>query len=486
MTGPGTLGERPSADPTRLSGFLLDGVSLIAVASDGPETVDGLTLLFDAIGFVIVGPAAGASRRVEWSGVAGVEVGLVVSGTDGGIATPLDVSSAGKTVRFMLPASRVSPAQVSLLERRLVQWRAPAGRDWGLAPGTAMPVPSPAPNQRPSMGSWPAPNQSPSMGSWSVPGQTPAPGSWPRPTERLGPAYGRPTMGPVGSGWAIQPVDHLVEHSRRRRRKVVGMSLSLLLVLAGVGLWVGLANTGQPPRSTTSTTRPSPDQQLARNTMLAQTDLPSGWQISPGGSGGTSAADRKAERQIAAVFQKCMGVTADQATTALGGQSRDQTAQAQSPIFVGPAAGSVSGAATELQSTSAVVRTHADETNDYAVYANPRYPQCNASASAAEAQIGVNDTSGSHDKPGPAEGHAVSIPPFPGEQVLEVESTFTLNTGGQAIVVQDYQVLVAGDRVEASLGAFAVGTVFPTDVLSTSASKLEHRVASVGPGKGAA
>src|ERR1019366_851001 len=181
---------------------------------------------------VIVGPAAGGSRRVDWSGVAGVEVGLVVSGTDGGIATPLDVSSAGKTVRFMLPASRVSPAQVSLLERRLVQWRAPAGRDWGLAPGTAMPVPWPAPNQRPSMGSWPAPNQrpsmgswpapnqrpsmgswpapnqSPSMGSWPAPGQTPAPGSWPRPTERLGPAYGRPTMGPVGAGWGIQPGDH--------------------------------------------------------------------------------------------------------------------------------------------------------------------------------------------------------------------------------------------------------------------------------------
>ncbi len=443
MKEPGTLDEQPSPDPTGLSGFRLDGVSLIAVASEGPETVDGLTLLFDAVGFVIVGPAPGASRRVEWSTVAGVEVGLVVSGTDGGIATPLDVSSAGKMVRFMLPASRVSPAQVSLLERRLARWR---------------------------------------------PGRSPQPVGElaPSPVGELAPSYGRPSIGPVGPGWAIQPVDHLVEHARRRRRRVVGMSLSLLLVLVGVGIGVGLATTGQSPRSTTSITRPSPDQQLARNTMLAQTDLPSGWQISSGGSGGTSASDRKAERQIAATFQKCMGVTADQATTALGGQSRDQTAQAQSPIFVGPAAGSVSGAATELQSTSAVVRTHADEKNDYAVYANPRYAQCNATAGAAEAQIGVNDTSGGHDKPGPAEGHVVSIPPFPGEQVLEVESTFTLNSGGQAIVVQDYQVLVAGDRVEASLGAFAVGTVFPTDVLSTSASTLEHRVASFGPGKGAA
>ncbi len=438
MTGPGPFGERPSPDPKEsTSGFRLDGISLIGDGIEGPETVDGLTLLFDSVGFVIVGPAPGASRRVEWKALTGVEMGVVVSGTDGGIATPLDVTSAGKTVRFLLPAARVSQAQISLLERRLVTWRAPASR--GDGPGGG-----------------------------------------------LAPAYGRPSTIPVTPGWADQPVDHLGGHSRKRRRKVVGMSLSILLVLAGVGIWIGLATSGPSTRSTTSTTRPSPDQQLARNTMLAKTDLPSGWQVSSGGSGGTSAADRKAEGRIATAFQKCMGITADQATTALGGQSRDQTAQAQSPIFVGPAAGSVSGAATELQSTSAVVRTHADETNDYAVYANPRYPQCNAVAGAAEAQIGVNDTSGGHDKPGPAEGHAVAIPSFPGEQVLEVESTFTLNSGGQAIVVQDYQVLVAGDRVESTLGAFAVGTVFPTDVLSASASTLEHRVASVGPGKGAA
>jgi hypothetical protein len=452
-------------------GLRLDGVSLIGDPTQAFETVDGLTLLFDSVGFVIVGPAPGVSRQVEWSALDGVVVGLVVSGTDGGIATPLDVTSAGRTVRFMLPAGRVSQAQVSLLERRLLQWRAPQG--FGGRPvwhaTTQGPWASP--------GSWPQPTGGPAG---------PAPGSWPPPAGRPAPSYGSPTIGPVHSGWAIQPIDHLAEHSRRRRRKFVGMSLSILLVLVGVGIWVGLATTDQSSRSTTSTTRPSPDQQLAQNTMLAQADLPSGWQVSPGSGGGTSAADRKAERQIATAFQKCMGVNADQATTALGGQSKDQTAQAQSPIFVGPAAGSINGAATELQSTSAVVRTHADETSDYAVYANPRFPQCNAVAGAAEAQIGVNDTTGKHQQPGSAEGHVVAISPFPGEQVLEVESTFSLNSGGQAIVVQDYQILVASDRVEASLGAFAVGTVFPTDVLSGSASTLEHRVASVGPGKGSA
>jgi hypothetical protein len=52
--------------------------------------------------------------------------------------------------------------------------------------------------------------------------------------------------------------------------------------------------------------------------------------------------------------------------------------------------------------------------------------------------------------------------------------------------VQNYQVVVAGDRVEASLGAFAVATGFPPDVLSGSVSALEHRVASEGSGKGSA
>ena len=453
------------------SGFQLDGVSLIGDPALGAPVAEGLTLLFDAMGFVIVGPEPGASRRVQWSAVARAVVGLVVAATDGGIATPLDVTASGRTVRFMLPASRVSQAQVSLLERRLLEWKGAPGPE----PGADEPAPGP----------WPSP------GPWS---QAPVgpPGVSPQPT--AGPSwaggqpsrFADPTMGrTVESAWAVQPIDHLAD-SRRRRRKIVGMTLSMLLVLSGVGIWAGLAATEPSSSPPTSTTQPSPDQQLARNTMLNKSDLPSGWQASPGNSGGTSNADRKAEQQIAATFQTCMGVSADQAATVLGGQGKDQTAQAQSPVFVGPGAGATAGAATELQTSAAVVRTHADEKSDYAVYSNPRYPQCDAVASAAEAQIGLNDSSGDHAQPGPAVGHAVPVSPFPGEQLLEVESTFVLNAGGQPVLVQNYQVVVAGDRVETSLGAFAVGTGFPADVLSGSVSALEHRVAFEGSGKGSA
>ncbi len=452
----------PSGPSEPISGFRLDGVSLIGDPTVAPEVIDGLTLLFDARGFVIIGPEPGASRRVHWSAVADAMVGMVAAGTDGGIATPFDVTASGRTVRFMLPASRVSQAQVSLLERGLIEWKGTEG----IAPGPGLPTPPPD--------------------TWSPPDTRTQPGAWPQPAAGPAPSYGYPSMGTLHSGWAIQSIDHLAEHTRRRRRKIVGMTLSMLLVLAGVGIWVGLATTNQSTQSTTSTTQPSPDQQLARNAMLNKSDLPAGWQPSAGGSGGTSPADRKLEQQIVDSFQKCMGVTADQATAALGGQSKDQTAQAQSPVFVGPGAGSAAGAATEVQSSAAVVRTHTDEKNDYAVYSNPHFAQCDAVVGAAEAQIGLNDSSGKHDQPGAAEGHVVSLPPFSGEQLLEVESTFTLNTGGHGIVVQNYQVLVAGDRVEASLGAFAVGTVFPTDVLSTSVTALEHRVASEGPGKGSA
>jgi len=454
------------------SGFQLDGVSLIGDPALGAQVTEGLTLLFDSRGFVIVGPEPGASRRVQWSAVARAVVGLVVAGNDGGIATPLDVTASGRTVRFMLPASRVSQAQVSLLERRLLEWKGAFGPE----PGVDQPPPGP----------WPRP------GPWSHAPAGPPPGAWPRPTAGpswpggQAPRFADPAMGRVEPGWAVQPIDHLAEHSRRRRRRIVGMTLSMLLVLSGMGVWVGLAATEQSSSPSPSTTPPSPDQRLARNTMLSKSDLPAGWQASAADSGGTSNADRKAEQQIAATFQTCMGVSADQATTALGGQSKDQTAQAQSPVFVGPGAGTTAGAATELQSSVAVVRTHADEKTDYAIYSNPRFPQCNAAAGAAEAQIGLNDSSGSHDQPGPAEGHTVPISPFPGEQVLEVESTFTLNAGGHPVVVQNYQVVVAGDRVEASLGAFAVGTGFPPDVLSGSVSALEHRVASEGLGKGSA
>jgi len=454
------------------SGFQLDGVSLIGDPALGAQVTEGLTLLFDATGFVIIGPEPGASRRVQWSAVATAVVGLVVAGTDGGIATPLDVTASGRAVRFMLPASRVSQAQVSLLERRMLEWKGAPGPE----PGGDEPPPA----------SWPTP------GPWSQAPVGPPPGAWPQPTAGPSwsggqpPRFADPTMGTAESGWAVQPIDHLAEHSRRRRRKIVGMTLSMLLVLSGVGVWAGLAATEQSSSPSTSTTQPSPDQQLARNAMLNKSDLPAGWQASPGDSGGTSDADRKAEQQIAATFQTCMGISADQATTVLGGQSKDQTAQAQSPVFVGPGAGATAGAATELQSSAAVVRTHGEEKSDYAIYSNPRFPQCNAVAGAAEAQIGLNDSSGGHDQPGPAVGQTVPISPFPGEQLLEVESTFTLNAGGHPVVVQNYQVVVGGDRVEATLGAFAVATGFPPDVLSGSVSALEHRVASEGPGKGSA
>jgi hypothetical protein len=461
------------------SGFQLDGVSLIGDPALGAPVTEGLTLLFDATGFVIVGPEPGASRRVQWSAVARAAVGLVVAGTDGGIATPLDVTASGRTVRFLLPAPRVSQAQVWLLAHRLLEWMGARG-----------PEPSgvePPPGSWPSPGPWSRAPVGPQAATWPPS----APGRWgatmgPPWTGGQPPRFADPTMGTAESGWALEPIDHLAEHSRRRRRKIVGMTLSMLLVLSGVGVWAGLAATEQSSSPPTATTQPSPDQQLARNAMLDESDLPAGWQASTGDSGGTSNTDQKAEQQIEKTFQACMGVSADQANTVLGGQSKDQTAQAQSPIFVGPGAGSSAGAATELQSSAAVVRTHADETSDYAIYSNPRFPQCNAVAGAAEAQIGLNDSSGDNDQPGPAEGHAVPIAPFPGEQLLEVESTFTLNTSGQAVVVQNYQIVVAGDRVEASVGAFAVGTGFPSDVLSGSVSTLEHRVASEGSGKGSA
>jgi hypothetical protein len=482
MTDPGEPQEPGSTrreEPT--GGFQLDGVSLVGDPSVAPEVVEGLTLLFDATGFVIVGPEPGASRRVAWSAVTVAVVGLVVAGTDGGMATPLDVTASGRTVRFMLPARRVSQAEVSLLERRILEWKGPPGPE----PEPEAGAYSARPGPWPSPGGWPQPAVGPPP--VGPPPVGPPAGAWPRPgTQWAGgqpPRFANPSTGTPESGWTVHPVDHLAEHSRRRRRKIVGMCLSGLLILAGVGIWVGLASTDQ---STSSTGQPSPDQQLAQKVMLNKSDLPVGWQPSPADSSGTSGADRKAEQQIARTFQTCMGVSANQATTALGGPSKDQTAQAQSPVFVGPGAGTTGGSAKELQSWTAVVKTHADEKSDYAIFSNPRFPQCNATAGAAEAQLGVNDSSGGHDQPESAEGHIVSISPFPGEQLLEVESTFTLNAGGHPEVVQNYQVLVAGNRVEASLGAFAVGTGFPSEVLSASVSTLEHRVATEGSGKGSA
>jgi hypothetical protein len=191
---------------------------------------------------------------------------------------------------------------------------------------------------------------------------------------------------------------------------------------------------------------------------------------------------RTAEAAIATAFAGCMGITDQQGAVVLGGPASDQTAQTSSPVFVAPASAQNPGSAFELQTTARIVRTHRNEQDDAALYANSRYPPCVATAVAAEVQLGANSASGQNDRPGPASATAVDLHAPGGEQLSGLLISFTVSDRSTPVPVQVEDVSLGTDRIEADLQAFSIGGEIPSDVLSSSVWTFEQRVASRGTG----
>jgi hypothetical protein len=220
---------------------------------------------------------------------------------------------------------------------------------------------------------------------------------------------------------------------------------------------------------------------MAQALMLTQSDLPQGWRIDTvGDQAGSSPKLRSGEAQITRTFASCMGITAAQAGIVLGGQGGDQTAQASSPIFVGPASASQPGFFTELQTAATIVRTHGDEESNFSLFSRPRYLGCAARAVASELQLGENEASGTNGRPGPTSVSAVALPAPTGEQVSGLQITFSISDQANSVPVEVEVVTLGSDRIEADLEAFAIGGRIPTGVVSASVARFEERVAVSG------
>jgi hypothetical protein len=253
--------------------------------------------------------------------------------------------------------------------------------------------------------------------------------------------------------------------------------------VSGIGLAVGLSATASDTASTPPRTVPvpSPDKHLARLLMLTQADLPQGWQVAKGGGNtATSPAVQRGETQITKTLARCMVITEAQAAIVLGGEATDQTAQTASPIFVAPSSSAAAGSALELQTAATVVHSHHDEQSDFSLFGNPRYPQCAAVAAAAELQLGVDQTSGGHDQPGPASVAPVNLPGPVGVQESGLIVAFSVKDGSASLPVQVESISLGANRVEASLQVFAIGGQIPNDALAAAFSTFEQRVASGG------
>jgi hypothetical protein len=257
-----------------------------------------------------------------------------------------------------------------------------------------------------------------------------------------------------------------------------------------------LAVTNNSPSTSHGTRTTSPDQGLANQLMLTAKDLPAGWQAG-NDSGATSQHDLTVQDQINKTFNQCMSISADQGNVALGGQALDQTAQAASPPFLAPTASTNGGgpgtttapgaqpgqpSTLELQTDANIVKTHADEQRDFALFTSPKFPQCNAAAVAAALQLGLNDATGGNATAGPATAKVVDLVAPRGEQVMGVTMQFTISDGTTQIPTEVDQLVVGTIRTEAQLQALAIGATFPSDVLSAAISTFELRVASQGTG----
>ena len=268
-----------------------------------------------------------------------------------------------------------------------------------------------------------------------------------------------------------------------RRRRTAVLVTGLVLIGCGLGLAIGLDRAGTNGTSTDASARPSSaDQRLADRVMLTRRDLPVGWQVDPVPPGAGGLASQRGQAAITRAFAGCMGVGGQQASVLLGGSSADQTAQSASPIFLAPTTPADRGYTVQLQTAASVVRTHGDELSDLRLLRSRRYPACAATATASELQLGVDEASGTDDRPGPAGGQLFAVPAASGEQVTALRVSCRVADHGTTVPVEVDTVVVGSERIEADLEAFAIGGPIPVATVRASVQAFEGRVADRGTG----
>jgi hypothetical protein len=454
--------------------FRFDRVDRAGGRLHGPRTRRGLSLDFDDRGIEVFGPKTGRRQTIRWSDVAWASVGPAAVDADGRTETPIDVESTDGLVRYLVKSEGPLAVTMAALEIQLARWTGP-GRSAPIPEAVADSVSTAAPAP-PASGPAP-PTMLPPVGAVRYP--PPAfPPEYAQPSR-----YAFDTTGPTGT-WPLEGED-ATTGGRKRTRRTVTLVVALVLLVSGVGLAVGLSVTG----TTTTTgvaTAPSPnpaktsDERLAQQLLLTRGDLPAGWRASTDpGADANSPALQQGEARITKSLARCMGITDAEGAIVLGGQAPDQTAQTSSPIFVAPTS-ATAGTAVELQTAATVVRSHSDEAQDFDLFDNPKYPQCAATASAEELQLGVNQTSGGDSQAGPATVSPLDLPATSGVQQSGLLMAFSVVDGTATVPVQVESITLGAHRVEAGLEVFAIGGQIPDQALSASISTFERRVASDG------
>jgi hypothetical protein len=190
-------------------GMLLGGVSLAGDPTRGIETTEGLSLLFTTTGITVKGDNPATERHFAWSGLDAASCHGEVQRGGGRTATPLELTSAGQTIQFLLPSETVSPGQAAYLDQALPAWLE-RYRGTEAPPVAAASAGSTTPAESPSTPTPPAPpTPTAKAPTPTSPPATPAP-SAPAPSAPAPPAAPAPATPPLARSEPSEAADEVM------------------------------------------------------------------------------------------------------------------------------------------------------------------------------------------------------------------------------------------------------------------------------------
>lgn len=266
-------------------------------------------------------------------------------------------------------------------------------------------------------------------------------------------------------------------------------------VVVLVGLAVALpvatpwsAPTTPAPHAASAGTRPA-DRAVVARVDLGRSDFPAGWRVAPsvdplagilgspghdGATGEASPSRRRTLHQVAARYERCLGVrAADDAVFGAPAPAARATSRAYTP----PAGGPPLYAGSE----AAAYRSHAPVAAAMHQIGRAAFPRCLGAAIGRQAVVTGPTTSGSSPVAyGTPTVQPLDLPRHRGVAAAGAAVMVPVTVGGNASSVQLDAVLVAGGRLEATLVTYAGPTGFPTSLIRSLAADLQDRVANVG------
>ncbi|MHB1891660.1 MAG: hypothetical protein ACYCUF_12365, partial [Acidimicrobiales bacterium] len=466
----------------------ISGVVLLGRAEGGEVLVGGLSLVFDAHGLVVAGPAPGVQRMIPWPSILSLGTGAARRLPDGQPGVTLEVVTGERSIELLVPEAMLPAGGVEALTRAL------AGVPRAFAAGSVLPAPPPPPAPlgmaQPAP---PAPMAPPGRWSppaWGAPPPTPMapPGTWSRAP------WGAPPPAPMAppgtwsrAPWSAPPPSFMAgalppqpgrRPPGRRARSVLGLAAALVLLAVGGGIaWVlaGSSSSGGPRPQVHSPSKQEL-QAIAQGVNLTLSDMPSGWVVAGAGGGGPQ--PTKAQQQsLVAQFASCVHSSLVTAQEVIGGKAVPGEVDAGSPNFA-----DAPQSPNQVSSSSSIVPSTSVVRREMSVVENPRFGSCSEEEIVQGLQLALP---GKAAAAGGGAPRSQALPPVPGVNgIALVVPVMVSGPSGSSTVYFDGAIFAAG-RVEGSVSAMSFGSPVSPALFSSLTRTVEMRTVAASRELGA-